>query len=902
MALTSGTRLGSYEVVAPIGAGGMGEVYRARDTKLGREVAIKVLPANFVNDPERLSRFQREARMLAALNHANIATIYGLEQCDGVSCLVMELVPGETLAERVKAGPLGIEEALKIAVQIAEALEAAHEKGIIHRDLKPANVKVTPEGKVKVLDFGLAKAFAGEATNEDIGNSPTLSRAATMQGVILGTAAYMSPEQTKGKAVTKATDIWGFGCVLYELLSGHPAFEGDDITEILAAVVRAEPSWNRLQENTPQSIHKLLRRCLRKDRRQRFQDATDVRIEIEDALTSPATTSVTGAEPLPNSTWTQKLWFAITAMFFLTTIVLASVLIYDHRSPSESAAVRFFVSAPDKMSFESGIGAGATGYTGGSLSPNGRRLAFTAKDESGKVMLWVRALDSLVSQPLLGTDGAALPFWSPDSRTIGFFVLGKLKKIDVEGGPPQTLTEAPNARGGTWNRDGVIVFAPSNSGPLSRVSSAGGAAEAATKLSPQQSGNRFPSFLPDGRHFLYFVVGTAESAGVFIGSLDSADGQRLLAADSPAVYAPPGYVMFVRQGILLAQAFDDKKLLLRGEPVPLAEQVAFDGPGSAFSVAESGALTYRTGTGPRDLRLTWVDRSGKPIESVGAPGAYLGPDISPDGKRIAVHRHDGTGGDVWLVEAVGGKTSRLTFDASQESSSPIWSPDGSRIVFGSRRSGKWGLYQKLANGTGNEELLIESDLVKSPTSWSADGKFILYMVQDPKTNADVWALPLTGDRKPFPLLQTPFIESHPQISPDGKWFAYSSDETGRREIYVQSFPPGAGKWQISSNGGFYARWRRDGKELFYMETISRGKLISVGVNAAGATLEFSTPRPLFDTGYVNLSFSHTGNWNTFAVSADGQRFLIPRPESSLTGELNNTPITVVLNWRAGLKK
>jgi serine/threonine protein kinase len=902
MALTSGTRLGSYEVVAPIGAGGMGEVYRARDTKLGREVAIKVLPANFVNDPERLSRLQREARMLAALNHANIATIYGLEQCDGVSCLVMELVPGETLAERVKAGPLGIEEALKIAVQIAEALEAAHEKGIIHRDLKPANVKVTPEGKVKVLDFGLAKAFAGEATNEDIGNSPTLSRAATMQGVILGTAAYMSPEQTKGKAVTKATDIWGFGCVLYELLSGHPAFEGDDITEILAAVVRAEPSWNRLQENTPQSIHKLLRRCLRKDRRQRFQDATDVRIEIEDALTSPAATSVTGAEPLPNSTWTQKLWFAITAMFFLTTIVLASVLIYDHRSPSESAAVRFFVSAPDKMSFESGIGAGATGYTGGSLSPNGRRLAFTAKDESGKVMLWVRALDSLVSQPLLGTDGAALPFWSPDSRTIGFFVLGKLKKIDVEGGPPQTLTEAPNARGGTWNRDGVIVFAPSNSGPLSRVSSAGGAAEAATKLSPQQSGHRFPSFLPDGRHFLYFVVGTAESAGVFIGSLDSADGQRLLAADSPAVYAPPGYVMFVRQGILLAQAFDDKKLLLRGEPVPLAEQVAFDGPGSAFSVAESGALTYRTGTGPRDLRLTWVDRSGKPIESVGAPGAYLGPDISPDGKRIAVHRHDGTGGDVWLVEAVGGKTSRLTFDASQESSSPIWSPDGSRIVFGSRRSGKWGLYQKLANGTGNEELLIESDLVKSPTSWSADGKFILYMVQDPKTNADVWALPLTGDRKPFPLLQTPFIESHPQISPDGKWFAYSSDETGRREIYVQSLPPGAGKWQISSNGGFYARWRRDGKELFYMETISRGKLISVGVNAAGATLEFSTPRPLFDTGYVNLSFSHTGNWNTFAVSADGQRFLIPRPESSLTGDLNNTPITVVLNWRAGLKK
>jgi Tol biopolymer transport system component len=434
------------------------------------------------------------------------------------------------------------------------------------------------------------------------------------------------------------------------------------------------------------------------------------------------------------------------------------------------------------------------------------------------------------------------------------------------------------------------------------VSSAGGAAEAATKLSPQQTGHRFPSFLPDDKHFLYFGVGTTESAGVFIGSLDSADGQRLLAADSPAVYAPPGYVLFVRQGTLLAQAFDDKKLQLRGEAVPLAEQVAFDGPGAAFSVAESGAMTYRTGAGAPNLLLNWVDRSGKLIESIGVPGAYLGPDISPDGKRIAVHRHDGAGGDVWLVEAAGGKTSRLTFDASQENSSPIWSPDGSRIVFGSRRNGKWGLYQKLSNGTGNEELLVESDLVKSPTSWSADGEIILYMVLDPKTNADVWALPLTGDRKPFPVLQTPFVESHPQISPNGKWIAYSSDETGRREIYVQSFPPGAGKWQISTNGGFYPRWRRDGKELFYMETLSRGKLLSVEVNANGATLESSVPRPLFDSGYINLSFSHTGNWNTYAVSADGQRFLVPRPESSLTGELNSTPITVVLNWTAGLKK
>ncbi len=903
MAILPGRRLGPYEILSAIGAGGMGEVYQAHDTKLGRDVAIKVLPEAFAHDAERLSRFQREAKMLAALNHPNIATIFGLEHSDGVQYLVMELVSGETLQERIKReDPVPVEEALKIAKQIAEALEAAHEKSIIHRDLKPANVQVTPEGKVKVLDFGLAKAFAGDATAEDIGNSPTLSMAATMQGVILGTAAYMSPEQAKGKAVDKRTDIWAFGAVLYELLTGKAAFQGEDVGDILAAVVRSEPDWQALPVATPLKVRDLLRRCLQKDKRLRLRDAGDAQIEMEEALTAPAATPVNGAELRPKPAWVQKLLFAISAVFFLTTIILVSMRVYDYRSPSESAAVRFLVSAPDKTSFESGVGAGTTGYTGGSISPDGRRLAFTAKDESGKVMLWVRALDTLAAQPLQGTDGAALPFWSPDSRTVGFFGQGKLKKIDVGGGPPQTLTEAPNARGGSWTRDGVIVFAASNSGPLSRVSSAGGAAEAATKLSQQQTSHRFPSFLPDGKRFLYFVGGTGENAGVFIGSLDSLDGQRLLAADSAAVYAPPGYLLFVRQGTLLAQAFDGKKLQLSGEAVPIAEQVAFDGPGAAFSASESGELTYRTGAGAPNLRLTWVDRSGKLIESVGAPGAYLGPDLSPDGKRIAVHRHDGAGGDVWLVDAAGGKTSRLTFDASQENASPIWSPDGSRIVFGSRRNGKWGLYQKLSNGTGSEELLVESDLVKSPMSWSADGKIILYMVLDPKTNADVWALPLTGDRKPFPILQTPFVESHPQISPDGKWFAYSSDETGRREIYVQSFPPGAGKWQISSNGGFYARWRRDGKELIYMESLSRGKLVSVGVNSTGTSLEFSAPRPLFDSGYVNLSFGHTGNWSTYAVSADGQRFLIPRTESGLAGELNNAPITVVLNWTAGLKK
>ena len=898
MAILPGKRLGPYEILSAIGAGGMGEVYRAKDTRLNRDVALKVLPEVFAADPDRMARFEREAKLLASLNHPHIAAIYGLEESGSTNALVMELVEGPTLADRIAAGPIPLDEALPIAKQIAEALEYAHDHGVIHRDLKPANIKVTADGTVKVLDFGLAKALTDEPTAANLSNSPTLSMNATVAGVILGTAAYMSPEQAKGKAVDRRADIWAFGVVLFEMLTGKQLYTGETAAETLASVIKDEPPFDRLPSTTPSAIRNLLRRCLQKDAKRRLQAAGDARIEIEEVLSG-----ATSDEPV-DAPQRQRpfVWIIAAAVFLLTTVLLASVLVYNYRSPSESEAVRFYVSAPDKTIFESGVNPGTAGFTGGSISPNGRRFAFTAKDGSGKVMLWVRALSTLAAQPLPGTEGAGLPFWSPDSSSIGFFADGKLKKIDFEGGPPQTLSDAPSGRGGSWNRDGVIVFAPSVTGPLNRVSSSGGAVIAATKLISGLTGHRFPSFLPDGKHFFYFVAGIAETNTVFIGSLDSPDGQGLLSSDSQAMYAPPGYVLFLRQGTLMAQPFDVKNLRLSGVAVPIAEQVAFDGQGGAFSVSDNGALAYRIGPSAPNLHLTWVDRTGKLIESIGVPGPYLGPDLSPDGKRVAVHRHEGTGGDIWLVEAAGGKTSRLTFDASQENASPIWSPDGSHIAFGSRRNGKWGIYQKLSNGTGSEELLVESELVKTPTSWSADDKFVLYMVIDPKTGQDVWALPLTGDRKPFPILQTLFNEAHPQISPNGKWIAYASDETGRREIYVQSFPPGAGKWQISSNGGVYARWRRDGKELFYMESLSLGKMVSVGINATGTTLEFSVPHPLFDSGYVNLGFGHTGNWNTYAVSADGQRFLIPRPEFNLAGDLANAPITVVLNWQAGLKK
>jgi Tol biopolymer transport system component len=569
--------------------------------------------------------------------------------------------------------------------------------------------------------------------------------------------------------------------------------------------------------------------------------------------------------------------------------------------------VRFLITSSDKTTFDSGlVGGGASrSLNAGSISPDGRKIAFTARDEAGKVMLWVRALDAITAQSLPGTENAGLPFWSPDSKSIGFFASRKLRKIGVEGGPAQTICDAQNGRGGTWNREGVIVFAPAPSTSLLRVSASGGEPLPVTKLQSGEIDHRFPSFLPDGKHFLYGAIASGENSSlVFAGSLDTLQAQRLLATDSPAIYALPGYLLFVRQGTLLAQPFDAKKLELTGESIPVAKEVAFEGNARGFSTSENGTLEYRVGASSPQYQLVWADRGGKVIESAGVPALYQSPAISPDGKRIAVHRHDGNGGDIWVMEASGGKMSRLTFDASQENSQPVWSADGSRIVFGSRRNNKWGIYQKLSNGTGTEELLFESDVLKMPMSWSTAANTVLFYVQDPKSGTDVWALPLAGDRKPLPLLQTAFNESHPQISPDGKWFAYTSNETGRAEIYVQSFPPGGGKWQVSSNGGVFARWRPDGKELFYMERPSFSKVVAVAIHPTGSTFEFSPPRPLFDSGYLNNAPGHTGgNYNTFDVSSDGQRFVIPRPEATdITGALANTPITVVLNWTAALSK
>ena len=884
MAILPGTRLGTYEVTAQIGAGGMGEVYRARDTQLGRDVAIKVLPANFVNDPERLSRFQREARLLAALNHPNIATIYGLEQSSGTACLVMELVPGETLADRVKTGPVPVEEALRIAVQIAEALEAAHEKNIIHRDLKPANVKVTPEGKVKVLDFGLAKAFESDAANEDISNSPTLSRAATMQGVILGTAAYMSPEQAKGKNVTKATDIWAFGCVLYEMLAGHKAFEGEDTTEILAAVVRAEPDWARLPESTPQSIRLLLRRCLRKDRRQRFQDAIDARIEIEDTL-SGASVSATATPPETTKREVPRVWIAACGALLLALAAVSFV--HFRETPPQPGIVRFQIPLPEK-----------TTNPIFALSPDGKLLALTAA-ESGRRKLWIRPIDSLTLQAVPGTEDATYPFWSPDSASLAFFVSGKLKKIAAAGGPSQTICDAPDGRGGSWNSDGVIVFSPGLGSPIERVSAAGGVPAAVTKIEAPSELHRYPVFLPDNKHFLYEVsLGKPEINGIRVGSLDAAPPVRILADESSASYvasAAPrgsGFLLFRRENTLMGAPFDPRRLQVTGDVFPVMGEVGTAGNTNhaAFSVSNNGVLVYGGGVlGSQGDELVWMDRTGKRLGNVGQPAQMGGAALSPDGKRVlfSIFNKAGDASDLWLLDVERGVPTRVTFRPGR-SAAGIWSPDGNTIAF---ESDNQTMYTKSADGTG-KELLIGEGINNRPLDWSRDGKFIIYEATGGATGYDLWLLPLEGDHKPVPYLQTPFNEGDAQFSPDGRWMAYASNESGQPQVYVQGIPASGAKWQISPAGGVQPRWRRDGKELFYISADQ--KLMAVPVKP-GPGFDAGAPQALFE---VDPLYSPLLGSFAYQPAADGQRFLV----LEVVGGSTAPPMNVVLNWQATLKK
>jgi serine/threonine protein kinase len=888
MPLAAGTKLGTYEVVAPIGAGGMGEVYQAHDTKLGRDVAIKVLPEAFAHDPDRLSRFQREAKMLAALNHPNIATIHGLEQSGGTSYLVMELVSGETLSERVNIdGAVPVEESLTIAKQIAEALEAAHEKSIIHRDLKPANVKLTPEGKVKVLDFGLAKAFAGDTSTEDMGNSPTLSMAATMQGVIMGTAAYMSPEQAKGKPVTKATDIWALGCVLYELLSGHAAFEGDDITEILAAVVRAEPEWTLLPESTPQSIRLLLRRCLRKDRGQRFQDATDVRIEIEDALNSPATDGPTVPKLRRGTIWG---WALVSGLACLIVAAIAGLAVWNLKPTPPVTVSRSVFSLPPGQRFTN------LGQPAMALSPDGKQFVYVAS-AGGAQQLYLRSMDSFDAKPMQGTEGATTPFFSPDSQWIGFFAAGKLKKVSISGGATVTLCEVTDPRGATWGLDDTIVLSPTAAGGLSLVPAAGGTPQPLTTLDSKkgEGSHRWPEFLPGGRAVLFNVPKVnIPSAGAQLALYVLKTGERrdLIQLGTHPRYAPSGHLVYLQGGTMMAVPFDPGRLQITGAAVPVVEGVLQSTiTGAAqYSFADSGALIYipeGNQTAPGD-RLVWVDRKGTE-QPIAAPAHnFVRPRVSPDGRRVAVGIAE-SGIQIWIFDLSRETLTRLTFEGSSNLD-PAWTPDGKRVTFESGPPGN--IFWQPADGSGKAERLTTNEHAQVPNSWSSDGQVLAFTEITPTaTGRDLWTLRLS-DRKPQVFLQTQFNEGAPMFSPDGHWLAYGSDESGRPEIYVQPYPGPGGKWQISAEGGTEPAWNHNGRELFYRQ----GNKMMAAELTTQPSFSAGKPRMLFEGQYA---VSTTLSSRNYDVSPDGQRFLMVK---TVEQEQPTAQINVVLNWFEELKQ
>ena len=886
MPITSGTRLGSYEIVTQIGAGGMGEVYEARDTKLGRNVAIKVLPAAFVNDPDRLSRFQREARMLAALNHSNIATIHGLEHSDGAHFLIMELVSGETLAERIKReGAVPIKEALKIAVQIAEALEAAHEKGIIHRDLKPANVKVTTEGTLKVLDFGLAKAFAGDAGDSNPSQSPTLSAVATMQGVLLGTAAYMSPEQARGKAVDKRTDIWAFGCVLYELLTGKQAFHGEGTTDILAAVVRAEPDWSKLPLSTPAQIRTLLKRCLQKEKRLRMQSAGDARIEIEEALTAPTIVVATSTRRL--SSWRQAVALALGALAFLG---IGGIAVWNLKPSSPLPVIRTVINLPAGQQL-----AGLENGPAVALSPDGSHLAYVARLGDTQ-QLYLRAMDSLEAKSVPGTEGAVSPFFSPDGQWVGFFAGGKLKKVSVSGGAALALGDAAIPLGASWGSQGKIAFAPTTVGVLLQVPDAGGAQQALTSFEKAEVSQRWPEFLPDGKEVL-FATGPSgvnfTNAQVAVRSLVTNERRNLIQGATQPRYARSGHLVYAQGGNLMAVPFDSQLLAVTGTAVPVVEgvlQSPFNGA-AQYNLSTTGSLVYVTGGIQSALgRLVWVSREGAEQTLAAPVRAYQFPRLSPDGHRVGVGITEQES-QIWVFDLARQTLTRLTFEG-KVNNRLAWTPDGKRVAFQSNKEGPSNVFWQLADGSGGLERLTTSEYLQAPSSWSSDGQLLAFIEIDPATGQDIWVLRL-NDHKAQPFLQTQFNESSPRFSPDGRWLAYNSDESGRYEVYVQPYPGPGGKWQISTEGGTEPVWNPNGRELFYR---SSNKMMAVDISTQ-PNFAAGTPRMLFE-GRYELASVPTDNYD---VPHDGQRFLMIKPAEP-TSSSSLTQIVVVQNWFEELKR
>ena len=872
-ALAPGDELGRYRILKPLDAGGMGEVYKALDTGLHREVAIKVLPAALSGDPQRIARLEREARLLAALNHPHIATIHGLEFAGGRHAIVMELVDGPTLADRLARGPLPVDLALEISRQIAVALEAAHEKGIVHRDLKPANIALTGTGTVKVLDFGLAKALAADQSS--IRTTPAGAEVASTEGLVAGTPAYMSPEQARGHDVDARSDVWAFGCVVFEMLTGRSAFGRPTVAETFAAVLQREPEWERLPSNVPAGVRRMLRRCLERNRNRRLHHIADARIEIEDAASDPdqsapqVTVSSRRERVLAISTVALLLTFAavLTAWFLRPAATVPERRVVEITTPR----------MPDPWSF--------------ALSPDGRRIAFVA-DHDGQPMLWVRALDVAGAQALSGTEGARRPFWSPDSRAIGFFAGSEMKRVDAGGGSVQVVTYVLAGTTAAWGADGTILFSSTASSSLRRVSAAGGAVQDATTAAANSTGHRHPQFLPGGRQFLFFVGGVDAVRGVYLGSLGSSSVIRLLPSDTQAAYVAPGLLLFVRQRMLLAQPFDLARGMVSGEPVTVADSVAFDpitGTG-AFSVSDGGLIAYRTAR-PSVTTLSWFDRSGNALGTLGPTELvdFSNVRLSPDGRRVAGERTIENETDLWLLDG----THQIRFTRGADGRMerlPLWSPDGNRIAFESVRSGSVALAEKPSGGDGIEEVLFASPDIKIPCDWSPDGQFLMYYVPDPKTGTDLWVLQ-RGSRTPVAFLRTEANELWGQFSPDGRWVAYQSNETGRYEIYLRPFPAGGGPIPVSTAGGVYPRWSHDGRELFFISPDA--KMMAVPIRGTATMVEAGPPVTLFATRRLGGGLNVIGRSHQYDVDADGRFLINAEVDSSIP-----QAITLVMNWRA----
>lgn len=897
MTMTAGTKLGRYEIRSKIGEGGMGEVYRAVDPKIGREVAIKVLPAGLACNKERLARFEQEAQAAGALNHPNILAIHDVDTQDDVLYVVSELLDGEELRDRLNNGSIPLRKVIEYAQQIVSGLSAAHEKGIVHRDLKPENLFITTDDRIKILDFGIAKLSAPPSTNPDISEDAT-RKVLTNPGMVMGTAGYMSPEQVRGQSTDHRSDIFSFGAILHEMITGRRAFKRDTMVETMSAILKEEPEeLSASNPNINPSLERIVNRCLEKKRERRFQSTADLGFAL-DALSAPTSSSggrlttaaAVAVAETKRSSWREWLPWIVAAVFVLLFVAALSFAIKYFRQPPSPQPVTasFLITPPEK----------SIGFSQIAISPDGKNLVFNTSVD-GQQQLWIRPLNSFTAKRVSGTEGAnGFMFWSPDSRSVVFLAAGKIKKIDLAAGLVQDVCDFAADRrgfGGSWNRDGTIIFFMGGLG-IYRVPASGGTPTLIPGFEKSEEVlKRWPQFLPDGRHFLYLATTALKnSSDVMVGAIDGGEPKRLFPSTSNALYAPSpdggGHIIFSRDGALLAQSFDADKLVLIGEPFRVADQVRVNLNSRAFvSVSDNGTLVFDPSSDLENRQLTWFDRSGKQLETVGPIGSYLRVRLSPDQKRIAISRRDPSGGvfDIYVYDIARGTNSRVT-TSNSDVESMAWSPDGNYIVWSSRQVTKSEMYKKLASGAGEVEVIAQSQNPIGITDWSGDGKFIMYTDADPTTNLNLWVLPLEGDRKPLVYFETPNEDGNGRFSPNGQFVAYRSRESGVNEVYVQTFPASGGKWAVSTNGGTNPVWSPDGKELFFIAP--DGKLMSVEIGS-GSSFEPGKAKVVFD-----IAAARTNQVNDYDVSADGQRFLFISRMAEATSSLS-----LVINWTGGLK-